>query len=43
MTPGGEKKVLGKGQLPVIKAVDNERVICVWENEKGVEKVVVEL
>jgi hypothetical protein len=41
--PQGTKKNLGKGKLPVIKAVNNNRVVCVWENEKQVQKAVIEL
>src|SRR5260370_42654149 len=34
LKPQGIKENLGKGQLPVIKAINNEHVICVWENDK---------
>jgi len=39
----GMKKNLGKGQLPVIKAVNNEHILCIWQNEKYIHKAVVEL
>jgi hypothetical protein len=42
LKPDG-KKVLGKGQLPLIKAVDNDHVLCVWENEKQIHKALIEL
>ena len=41
--PQGMKKNLGKGQLPIIKAINNEHIICVWENEKQVHTALVEL
>lgn len=33
---GEQKKVLGNGSQPVLKMLDNEHVICVWENEKQI-------
>ena len=27
------KKTLGKGSLPVLTAINNEHVLCVWEND----------
>jgi hypothetical protein len=41
--PQGTKKNLGKGQLPVIKAVNNEHILCIWENGKHIHKAVLEL
>jgi hypothetical protein len=41
--PGGQKKVLGKGSQPVLKALNDEHVICVWENEKQIHASVPEL
>jgi hypothetical protein len=41
--PEGIKKNLGKGKLPIVKAINNEHIICVWENEKQVHKAVIEL
>ncbi|MEO5996387.1 MAG: hypothetical protein ABIN89_06660 [Chitinophagaceae bacterium] len=43
MTPGKEVKILGKGAVPVINAINNEKVICVWENEKEIHASVLEL
>jgi hypothetical protein len=34
--PQGLKHNLGKGQLPHLKAINNEQVLCVWENDKKV-------
>jgi hypothetical protein len=41
--PQGQKKVLGKGSLPIVKALNNEYVICVWENDKQIHASVLEL
>jgi hypothetical protein len=43
LKPRGTKKNLGKGHLPVIKAVNNEHILCVWENGKQIHRVIVEL
>jgi hypothetical protein len=43
MNSNGEKKVLGKGSQPVLKALDKDHVICIWENEKQIHASVVEL
>lgn len=43
MKPDGLKKSLGKGSLPLVKALNNDEVICVWENEKQIHSSVVEL
>lgn len=43
INPDGKKKVLGKGNLPVLKALNNELVICVWENEKQIHAAVIEI
>ena len=37
------KKVLGKGKLPVLKALDDKRVVCVWENEKQIHHTILAL
>ena len=39
----GLRKNLGKGSLPVIKAINNEHIICVWENENQIHSIVLEL
>ena len=36
MNSQGQKKLLGKGSLPVLKAFNNGQLICVWENEKQI-------
>ena len=41
--PQGIIENLGKGQLPVIKAVNNEHVLCIWENDKQIHKAILDL
>ena len=41
--PQRQKKMLGKGSQPILKALNNEHVICVWENEKQIHASVLEL
>ena len=43
LKPENRKILLGKGSLPVIKAINNEKVICVWENEKQIRFQIVSL
>lgn len=43
LKPQGIKINLGKGQLPLLKSVNNEHIICIWENEKQIHKAVLEL
>lgn len=39
----GQRKVLGKGSQPVLKALNNEHILCVWENEKQIHASVLDL
>lgn len=43
MKANGPKKMLGKGSLPVLKALDDQHVICVWQNENQIHASVVGL
>jgi hypothetical protein len=43
MKPDGLKINLGKGSLPLLKTLNNEQVICVWEHEKQIQSSVIEL
>lgn len=38
----GEKKILGKGSQPVLRALDEDHLICVWENEKKIHASILE-
>ena len=41
--PQGMKINLGKGQLPLIKRINNEHILCVWENDKQIHSEIVSL
>lgn len=41
--PRGMKRSVGRGHMPVVRAVNNEHVVCVWEDEKVVRRAVLEL
>lgn len=43
VNPQGEKKVLGKGSQPVLRTINNDQVLCVWESEKQIHASVVKL
>jgi len=36
LTAQGNKKTVGKGQLPALKKISNKNIVCVWENEHQV-------
>jgi hypothetical protein len=40
LLPGGTKKILGTGALPVLKAVSDDEMICVWEDDKNIHSAV---
>jgi hypothetical protein len=37
LLPDGSQKVVGKGSLPVLKSINDNEVICVWENNQQIE------
>jgi len=43
LRPDGRKLNLGKGSLPIVKAINDKELICVWENEKKILGSVIEL
>jgi len=43
LLPDGMKKMLGSGQLPVLKGVGDDHVLCVWENDKQLHSLMVSL
>ncbi len=43
MKSGGKKVMLGKGSLPLLKELNNEQLICIWENENQIHASVLEL
>lgn len=38
--PDGKREVLGKGSQPVIKALDSEHIVCLWENDNKIHATV---
>ena len=43
MLPNGENKVLGKGSLPQLKAVNSDEVVCVWQDENMIKSGIINL
>ncbi|HET9825979.1 MAG TPA: sialidase family protein [Chitinophagaceae bacterium] len=43
LKPEGTKEKLGQGSLPIIKAINNKQIICVWENDKQIRATAVDL
>ena len=41
--PDGEKKSLGEGNQPVLKAIDASHLLCIWENNKQIHASVIRL
>lgn len=41
--PDGSKRQIGKGSLPVLKSMGNHQVICIWENDKQIQSLVMHL
>lgn len=39
----GKKQYLGKGSLPALKAIGSNRVICVWEQDKKIQRALIYL
>jgi hypothetical protein len=40
MDDKGRKSMLGKGQLPRLKTMNNTQAICIWEDDKMIKKAV---
>ena len=43
LKPGGIKETIGDGSMPVLKAIDDHQVLCVWENEKEIYSKIITL
>jgi len=41
--PEGQKKIVGKGSGPMLKALGQEHVLCVWENNKQIHGTIIKL
>lgn len=39
--PDGRDKVLGKGSLPLLKAIGRDAVVCVWQDEDRIMRAIV--
>jgi len=43
LKPGGMKETIGDGSMPVLKAIDDHQVLCVWQNEKEIHSKIITL
>ena len=43
LLPDGKKKVVGTGNLPVLKFVNEKEVLCVWEEDKNIKSSFIQL
>lgn len=43
MNAKGEKKILGEGSEPVLKALNNDQLICVWNNKKQIHAAIFDM
>ena len=43
LLPNGKKELLGKGKQPIIKAINDTQLICVWEYEKEIHRSILEI
>ena len=39
----GDKQLIGEGSQPVLKSIDANHLICVWENDKTIHAAVLQL
>ena len=39
----GSKMIIGVGSAPILKAIDDKKAICIWENDKQIKGSVIEL
>lgn len=43
LLPSGKKHQIGEGSLPVLKAVSDETVLCVWQNDNDIKATLIQL
>lgn len=43
LLPDSKKQTLGDGAFPVIKAINREKVICIWENKRQIHAAVLSI
>jgi hypothetical protein len=41
LSPNGTKTELGKGNLPLLQTLNNNQLLCVWENDKQLKAAVI--
>jgi len=42
-SPGGAQKDLDKGELPIIKRINDDQIICVWQHDNQIHKTILSL
>ena len=42
-SPDGVQKNLEKGELPIIKRINNDQIICIWQNDDQIHKAILSL
>ncbi|MEO6219737.1 MAG: hypothetical protein ABIO81_04865 [Ginsengibacter sp.] len=43
LLPDGSLKIIGKGILPILKSVNDNEILCIWENNKRIESYLLHL
>lgn len=43
LIPGGAKQVLGAGSLPILKVVQHNKVVCIWQQEEDIVRTILSL
>ena len=43
LLPDGTKKIIGKGNLPLLKSLNDNEVICVWADDKSIKSAILVL
>lgn len=43
LLPGGISKTVGQGSLPVLRSINDDEAICVWENNNQIEGYILKL
>ncbi|MHA4807849.1 hypothetical protein ACX0G9_07075 [Flavitalea flava] len=43
LLPDGKKLVIGQGNLPIVKAINEEEAICIWEQDTEIKRSILHL
>lgn len=43
LLPNGTNKIIGKGSLPLLKSVGDNKVVCVWQDERQIKTTILNL